>query len=546
MFELLNITELNDLKELIHIVKNKINVKEYVDTYNRTPLYLLCMNKKAKKEQIIELVHLLIKKGVDIQKKYIYKETNALFPAIETDKNEVISILIENGIKINKEEINCACYKYNYHLMFYLLEIYEKQNNIIVNKNHNYIYFLQEILCYICGNNYENEKECKTIKKLIEKGAKLNEEIFISDSSNETYINTPLNEACFNGCLEKMKYLVSLGANVNYKEEGEIPLFKAIEYNKIEIAKWLIHNGTDLSIKNKVNQDLLYISASHKNNDEITLLLIEKGVYIDLDIKYKNNYNNTLLHLACLYNQQKLALYLIEKNINENVLNDIGNSAFHYACLNGLLEVVEVLINKNVNINLLNNKNYSPLYYATKYKKYNIIQLLFDNGVYYDKKICNIINNYNFYTYKNILLILIKHGYVFYLKKMKKMNNINTTYNMCNINTRKNNINEINTFIYNLWEKTPLLKAMYYNKLGYFKKLIYKKYRKILFEKLYEDIGDGWTISHACVFLNKIDFMKIIWEFNKNSLFISANNGLTPLMIASSKGYIYFIELLNY
>ena len=208
MFELFNISELDDLNELIHFVENKNNVKEYVDTCNRTPLYLLCMNKKAKKEQIIELVYLLIKKGVDIQKKYIYEEANALYPAIETNKNEVISILIENGIKINKEEINCACYKYNYHLMFYMLEIYEKQNNIIVYKNDNYMYFLQEILCYICGNNYESEKECKAIKKLIEKGAKLNYEIFISDASNETCINTPLNEACFRGCLEKMKYLV--------------------------------------------------------------------------------------------------------------------------------------------------------------------------------------------------------------------------------------------------------------------------------------------------------------------------------------------------
>ena len=31
-------------------------------------------------------------------KKYIYEEANALYPAIETNKNEVISILIENGI----------------------------------------------------------------------------------------------------------------------------------------------------------------------------------------------------------------------------------------------------------------------------------------------------------------------------------------------------------------------------------------------------------------------------------------------------------------
>ena len=59
MFELFNISELDDLNELIHFVENKNNVKEYVDTCNRTPLYLLCMNKKAKKEQIIELVYLL-------------------------------------------------------------------------------------------------------------------------------------------------------------------------------------------------------------------------------------------------------------------------------------------------------------------------------------------------------------------------------------------------------------------------------------------------------------------------------------------------------
>jgi ankyrin repeat protein len=202
------------------------------------------------------------------------------------------------------------------------------------------------------------------------------------------------------------------------------------------------------------------------------------------------------------------------------------------------------LISKNININLLDNKKYSPLYYAAKYKNYNVIQLLFENGVNYDKNINSIIDQYNINNHVELILLFIKYGYVFQLKNFKLHSIYDDYYNF-----KKKNIDEINTTVYNLWEKTPLLKALYYDKLGDFKKLIYKKYKnysKNLFEKLYEDIGNGWIISHACVFLNKIDFMKIIWEFDKNSLFISANNGLTPLMIASSKGYIHFIELLNY
>ena len=85
---------------------------------------------------------------------------------------------------------------------------------------------------------------------------------------------------------------------------------------------------------------------------------------------------------------------------------------------------------------------------------------------------------------------------------------------------QNNKLNEINTLIYNLWHKTNLLKALYYNKKGTFKKLLYRRYKKDLFEKLYEDIGNGWTISHACVFLNKYEFMEDIFYLDKKSLFI--------------------------
>lgn len=138
----------------------------------------------------------------------------------------------------------------------------------------------------------------------------------------ERTIEEKLIAAVFHGQLQKVKDLVTQGANLNFKDtSGETALHYAIRSECFESVKILVEARADLNVKNKNGESPLILAAKNRNS-EITKFLIETGA----DVNLKNNKEMSVLKI--LREEEKLHLN------NQNKPEDYKN----------LKEIIELLI----------------------------------------------------------------------------------------------------------------------------------------------------------------------------------------------------------
>ncbi|KAL1502363.1 hypothetical protein ABEB36_007512 [Hypothenemus hampei] len=107
---------------------------------------------------------------------------------------------------------------------------------------------------------------------------------------------TPLHRACYSNQLNVVKYLVHNGADISAKTEMNWePLHSCCQWSHVECAAFLIQNGANVNALSEGGQTPLHIAASHgKNYDTVQLLLMHP--YINPHLK--NNSGETAADLA--------------------------------------------------------------------------------------------------------------------------------------------------------------------------------------------------------------------------------------------------------
>ena len=83
-------------------------------------------------------------------------------------------------------------------------------------------------------------------------------------------------EVAYSGDLEKAQLLLSHGASVNVRTDGNTPLIWAIGCDHPELAKLLIESGADVNLPGDRQVRPLKRARQH-NMDEIEKILLEKG-----------------------------------------------------------------------------------------------------------------------------------------------------------------------------------------------------------------------------------------------------------------------------
>ncbi|KAJ8933474.1 hypothetical protein NQ318_023068 [Aromia moschata] len=95
------------------------------------------------------------------------------------------------------------------------------------------------------------------LKSLIEKDPEL-----INATDKDKY--TPLHRACYSNNIEVVKYLIQQGANISAKTEMQWqPLHSCCQWNHKECAAILMQQGADINARSEGDQTPLHIAASH-------------------------------------------------------------------------------------------------------------------------------------------------------------------------------------------------------------------------------------------------------------------------------------------
>ena len=124
----------------------------------------------------------------------------------------------------------------------------------------------------------------------------------------------PLNPAVINGHLEIVKYLIEKGANVNQKSDWSA-LIEAVRNNRLEIVKILVKAGADVNARAYDGWTVLMTAAGYDSSDgkvriEIVKFLIENGA----DVNGKDDDEDLTVLMIARSNERAEIVRLLEEN----------------------------------------------------------------------------------------------------------------------------------------------------------------------------------------------------------------------------------------
>ncbi|KAI8086071.1 ankyrin repeat-containing domain protein [Halteromyces radiatus] len=178
------------------------------------------------------------------------------------------------------------------------------------------------------------------------------------------------------GHFDKVKELVSQGANVNFKDHaGWVPLHEAALKGQCEIAKFFIESGADVNVRGYGDDTPLHDACSSGYAD-ITQLLVDNGADV-----YALNSDKQQPIDVCDNIECERIIEAKMKQLDRLVARDAtGRTTLHRACADGLYNDVASLVKQGANVNSEDNKGWTPLHEAARHGHLSIVQLLVQHG----------------------------------------------------------------------------------------------------------------------------------------------------------------------
>ncbi|XP_065216439.1 E3 ubiquitin-protein ligase MIB2 [Planococcus citri] len=223
---------------------------------------------------------------------------------------------------------------------------------------------------------------------------------------------TCLHIACHEGQLRLVRFLLSIGANLETQDsEGDTALHYATYGNQPSIIETLLSYGMNVNIVNKNLCSALHIAVNKQfrqcartllrfqcnpnlqdsfgdtalhdavgkgDTDLVNLLCNESNV----DYTLTNNQGFNVLHTCALKGHAGIMEKLLQKaKTLVDVKKDDGFAAIHLSSLNGYKAVTKIVIIKgHSDINLRNDRLQTPLHLAASQKRYSVVELLVKLG----------------------------------------------------------------------------------------------------------------------------------------------------------------------
>lgn len=172
---------------------------------------------------------------------------------------------------------------------------------------------------------------------------------------------------------EICQYLITKGANMEYKSNGYSICLLSSAYGKLDSCKVLIENGAKIDFAGQGGGTGLYWATRNGYADVVTYL-ISKGANINV----VHDTNSYPLSVAIQFKKTDCAIQLINAGANLNTVSS-GGTFLTMATSQGDYEVVKSLLEHGANQTIMF-KNQTPLYIASELGHDKIVELLCDDG----------------------------------------------------------------------------------------------------------------------------------------------------------------------
>ncbi|XP_023316824.1 uncharacterized protein LOC111694147 isoform X2 [Trichogramma pretiosum] len=369
------------LKVFKLLLENQADVT-LVDNNGYTILHHIFFNDVAKNPIIFEVIELLLKSGVDVNKQNEKGHSALHLAADHCEHVKIIDLLLKNSADPNKAD----------------------------NRGRTPLHFL-------CLQKNFTEVHLKMIQLLIQYKADVN----VRDEDGWSpiiYSLYPTEDYKFEN-LKACKLLLENGVDVTLVDhEGNTVLHLIFQYNTLhpiilEAVELLLKSGFDVNVQNRNGNTALHVAVLWKNSDdpnivdncvstplhaiccrteltEVHLKIIQLLIQYKADINIQNLCGLTpIMNLlnetkdcdSCLEVFKLLAKY----HINDTSLDELGRQMLpkmftSWIPISNIAKEVEFLLESGVNVNIRDKYGYSVLHNAVQDLKVEQVEFLLKNG----------------------------------------------------------------------------------------------------------------------------------------------------------------------
>ncbi|ARF02655.1 SWPV1-040 [Shearwaterpox virus] len=192
----------------------------------------------------------------------------------------------------------------------------------------------------------------------------------------------------------KISCITALHSNYRMNRYGLF--FVAIEYNFIDVVKYLIEKNTDVNLLNTIifrGREYHYtplMIASKFNRYKIIEILLDNGALINYQMPH---WLYTALHIAVKNNNVYSVIVLLSRGADVNLKNLDGYTALHKAIIyRRCKKIIKLLLQYNADIGIRDNtyyripqKGYTPFDIVNQYYDYNTLELLTSHIIRIDR-----------------------------------------------------------------------------------------------------------------------------------------------------------------
>ncbi|XP_077297855.1 uncharacterized protein LOC143919419 [Arctopsyche grandis] len=300
---------------------------------------------------------------------------------------------------------------------FYNNAIYGKWSETPIHllaSNRNDVTAIAEIFkcvsgCIKCKDNFNDSplhNACRqgninVVEFLVKNGADVN--------CKSTSKQTPLHLAAMRGYEKVVKYLIENRATMEKGKSNDYPIDVAVFHGNISIVEILIPNNNDKYLiharfNNEIRKEDIdeckniiqsleethpdWLESMFKDNNSLRVAVKYSNVsMLEYLIKYRisinacDDWKKTLLVVAAENKKMEALKLLLKLGADPNAKNIDGNSVLHFLAQVDAVEEFELVLTKGVDLNIRGWNDWTPIHWAAHHGSVNILQMLFDKGV---------------------------------------------------------------------------------------------------------------------------------------------------------------------
>ncbi|EAY05670.1 hypothetical protein TVAG_216460 [Trichomonas vaginalis G3] len=354
---------------LLQIIRKKLHFKAL-------DLAIKCLeNSQTLSNQINQIKLQLNSNPENAMKAFGFTDFESVYKHFETlcDKDDITSIRLcciaglseVRDTKSGRTILIYSAYKGNGKLVRYLVEGGCNLNAVNNNGNN----------AVIVAAGFS---DVETVKFLIESGLDKN-------SRSEKFGLYPITNACWGGNVDIIKYLLSIGCDVNSVDNDKKScLLTAAANGNLDAVKLLISLGADKNMKDKYGSNAIVL-ASINGHTEIIKYLHSIG----FDVNSVDNEQISCMPNAASNGNLDAVKLLISLGADKNMKDKYDRNAIVLASINGHTEIIKYLHSIGFDVNSVSCDHHSCLLMAANNGHLDAVKLLISLGA--DK---NMKNNY--------------------------------------------------------------------------------------------------------------------------------------------------------